>query len=115
MREAYRILENVNGRPHTLFHGLAGRRALPLDIVLRADVKPVTNPGKKEGKVFQSGFHVLLSKEECLDYLTRFKANRDLRVVKVYVDATRQKPRSKVTLAEFMEIKSEDWQAAIAP
>jgi hypothetical protein len=101
------------GQPCTLFHGYLGTRTLPLGHILVAEEKEVRNPGKKKGPTFRSGWHILLSKEECVEYLKRFKAKDDIVVCRVEVSGMRQKPRSKVTLAHTMCIRKEDWEAAL--
>lgn len=113
LREAYRILRVKDGKPHTLFHGFHGSRELPQDKVLRAVERPVTNPGKKGGRVFTSGWHVLPTKEECLDYLTRFKDHSDLVVCRVWIAIPREKPGSKVHLSRYLKIDSLDWGTAL--
>ena len=113
MTPAWRLLRVRNGEPCTLFHGHNGSRTLPLDYTLTADEKPVRNPGKKTGPQFISGFHVLMSKEACVNYLDRFTAKDDIVVCRVDVDLLRPKPRSKVTLARKMRIHEADWEAAL--
>jgi hypothetical protein len=115
MKEAYRLLRVRDGKPTTLFHGFEGSKVLPLDADLRAVEKPVHNPGKRNSGSpgFISGWHVLPTKEECVDYLGRFTAKEDIVVCRVEVAATRDKPRSKVSLSRWMRIRSEDWQQAL--
>lgn len=113
MCPAWRLLRVRNGEPCTLFHGWQGTRTLPLDLELTAEVKDVRNPGKKTGPTFESGWHVLMSKEACVEYLKRFKAKDDIVVCRVDVAGIRQKPRSKVILARKMLIWEADWEAAL--
>lgn len=111
--EAYRLLRVKDGKPHTLFHGFHGSRCLPQDKVLRAVERPVRNPGKKDGPTFISGWHVLPTKGECVDYLKRFKDTADIVVCRVLIAIPREKPRSKVTLTRYMKIDSLDWATAL--
>lgn len=113
MKEAYRLLRVKKGKPHTLFHGFHGSRELPQDKVIRAVERPVRNPGKKDGPEFISGWHVLPTKEECVDYLRRFKDTSDIVVCRVYIAFPREKPRSKVHLARYLKIDSLDWATAL--
>lgn len=113
MSPAWRLLRVRNGEPCTLFHGYRGSRTLPLNQILVAEEKDVRNPGKKKGPTFRSGWHVLMSKQECDEYLKRFKAKDDIVVCRVSVSGLREKPRSKVTLAHLMCILEEDWEAAL--
>lgn len=111
--EAWRLLRVKNGRPHTLFHGFHGSRELPQDKKLRAVEHPVRNPGKKTGPTFISGWHVLPTKEQCVDYLRRFKDTSDIVVCRVSIAIPREKPRSKVYLSRYLKIDSLDWAKAL--
>lgn len=53
-----------------------------------------------------SGFNVILSREDCEAYLTRFKDNRELKVVRCFAKELRPKPRatSEVWLARHLMI-----------
>jgi hypothetical protein len=74
----------------------------------------VWNPGKKgKSPGFTSGWHVLLTKKACEEYLKKFTAKDDIVVCKVLVRCYQEKPRSKVLLADFMEIRSVDWARAM--
>lgn len=110
---AWRLLRVRDGKPCTLFHGYRGSRTLPTSQILVAEEKEVRNPGKKKGPTFRSGWHVLMSKQECVEYLKRFKAKDDIVVCRVEVSGLRQKPRSKVTLSRTMCIREPDWEAAL--
>ena len=113
LKEAWRLLRVKDGRPHTLFHGFHGSRCLQQDKLLRAVERQVWNPGKKRrgGPGFMSGWHVLLDKEECEEYLERFTNCHDIVVTRVLVSGARPKPRatSNVHLARYMKIDSLDW------
>jgi len=112
--EAYRLLRVKNGKPHTLFHGFHGSRELVQDKVLCAVEKHVWNPGKKgKSPGFTSGWHVLPTKRECVEYLERFTAKNDIVVCRVTIGVPRVKPRSKVYLARYMKIDSLDWATAL--
>ena len=114
MGEAYRLLRVKNGKPHTLFHGFHGSRELVQDKTLRAVEKHVWNPGKKgKSPGFISGWHVLPTKPQCVDYLTRFTAKDDIVVCRVTIGEPRYKPRSKVFLARYMKIDALDWAIAL--
>lgn len=114
LTEAYRLLRVKDGQPHTLFHGYNGSRKLPQDKLLPAEEKQVWNPGKKgKSPGFISGWHVLPTKGECVDYLKRFKDHSDLVVCRVWVSVVRQKPRSIVSLSRYMRIDSVDWATAL--
>jgi hypothetical protein len=113
LKEAYRILRVKDKKPHTLFHGFHGSRCLPQGKLLRAVERPVRNPGKKNGREFTSGWHVLPTKGECVDYLTRFKNKKDLVVCRVLVAGLREKPGSVVTLTRYLKIDSLDWGTAL--
>lgn len=113
MVPAWRLLRVRDGKPCTLFHGYRGSRTLPVNRLLKAEEKDVRNPGKKTGPTFLSGWHVLPSKQQCDEYLKRFKAKDDIVVCRVEVSGLRLKPRSMVTLANTMCIREQDWEAAL--
>ena len=114
LTEAYRLLRVKNGRPHTLFHGYHGTRALTQDKLLRAVSRHVWNPGKKgKSPGFTSGWHVLPTKRECVEYLEKFTAKADIVVCRVLVAGVSPKPRSKVSLAKYMKVDSLDWAIAL--
>jgi hypothetical protein len=111
---AYRLLRVKDGKPHTLFHGYKGSRELPQDKLLQAEERQVWNPGKKgKSPGFISGWHVLPTKEQCVDYLKRFTNKDDIVVCRVIIAVPRYKPRSKVFLARYMKIDSVDWAIAL--
>jgi len=112
LKPAWRLLRVKNADPWTLFHGFHGSRRLPYNKELRAIETQVWNPGKKgQGPGFISGWHVILDRDECIDYLKRFTDKSDLIVAKVYVARLRKKPRatSNVHLARYMKIDAWDW------
>lgn len=111
----FRILENKNGKPHTLFHGLDGSRTLPLDTELEACTNLVRNA--KGQTPFKGGFHTLESENGTREYLTRFTAERPGTLVVCAVDVrdTWAKPTNdQIILSRFMTISSADWKEAIA-
>ena len=114
MQEAFRLLRvGKDGRPRTLFHLHKGSRDLPLDVQLKADEFQAWNPGKCKGPGFISGWHVLPDKQQVCAYLERFTKTDDIVISRVLVNEVRRKPRSKVSLARYMQIKSNDWAQAI--
>ena len=62
MIEAYRIVEEKNGEYYSLFHGTNRSRKLPRRTWLKANVKRVRDGSC--ATYYDSGFHVLTSKEE---------------------------------------------------
>ncbi len=112
MIPAYRLLRVKRANPWTLFHKFHGSRQLPYNKELRAIEEQVWNPGKKEkGPGFISGWHVILDRDECVEYLQRFTDKSDIVIVKVHVARLRPKPRatSNVHLARYMKIDVWDW------
>lgn len=110
--EAWRLFDRRGNDPCTLFHGVNGSRVLPLNASIAAVKRMVTNPGKKgSGRQFMAGFHVCPTRQECVDYLKRFK--RDRIVCRVLVKGLRDKPGSKIKLADHMIIIGMDWHHAL--
>ena len=107
---AYRICDEKDGLPLTLFHGIRGSRRIPLDQWVKAEVK-VVHDGDK-GRPYRSGFHVLKDKGLAKRVLLEtFKKLEGRVIVPVQVDDTWPKKHSKhgVTLARRMRIRSIDW------
>ena len=103
---AYRIIEVKRNTPHTLFHGISGQRAIPTGTWVKADKKLVRDG---TGPWYMSGFNILLDQDDCLEYVQRFKAPRELRVVEIKVRGElreKRHSRSNVLLADEMWL---DW------
>lgn len=109
MKKAYKIVEKVDGKVKTLFHGLNGSRTLPIGEWLTADMKEVKDGTSKNS--YTSGWHVLPTVEDCKNYLTKFKNRLDcLIIVECEVDGRiweKEHSPSPVFLAEHMRINSE--------
>lgn len=113
--KTWRILENRNGKPLTLFHGLDGSRTLPLNVELEACTKMVRNA--KGQTPFKGGFHTLAKESDVREYLTRFTGPRKGTLVVCAVDVHDIWPKPTndlIILSRYMTIASDDWQRAIA-
>jgi hypothetical protein len=79
--KCYRIVEVIDGEYYTLFHGIKGKnkrglRKLEQGKWLIAD-KKIVNDGSC-GTYYESGFHVLKSKEQTEEFLQKmFRAKKD--------------------------------------
>jgi hypothetical protein len=102
----YKIIEEDSGTYKTLMHGINKNRKLELNKWLKAEIKEVSDgTGKRK---YKSGFHVLKSYRECVQYLKLFK--KDLhkkRIVECEARNLWPKSHSKheVYLAEYIKIK----------
>ena len=68
----YKIVDlNDNQEPRTLFHGVGGNRTLSFGEWVDAEQKMVRDGSSPTW--YLSGFHVLKTVQECIDYLTKFK------------------------------------------
>lgn len=103
----YKIVDEIKGQIKTLFHGYGGERKIPTAKWIFADVKIVSD-GK--GTQYISGFHIITTHEECVDYLKRFKNIEPKRIVKCIAKSIRPKSHSRhsVYLAEMMYLLPED-------
>lgn len=110
MRKMFKIVDWKDG-PRTLFHGLNGSKDLPIGKWVRADIKMVRDG---VGTAYMSGWHVMPSLQDCLDYLSRFKNVRDKAIVSCLVSGTRHKEHSPspVFLAENILISGLEWSYA---
>jgi len=101
--KAYRICERKNGKLLTLFHSINGSREMPLNIWMKADIKPVSDGGSTE---YTSGFHCLKDINECRDFIKKFSRPRDMVLVECEVEGIREKThsRSNVLLVDKMKL-----------
>jgi hypothetical protein len=108
---AYRIFDDKDGRPHTLFHAVNGTRRLPTDTWIEADVKAVTDGSGLTS--YQSGFHLLKTRKQAVEVLTRTFKLLDKRVIaKVHAIGLWPKTHSRhnVVLSKLMYVKEKDWR-----
>ena len=90
-KEWFKIVDMKDGKVLTLFHGLDGSKTLPHSKWLIAK-KEMVSDGK--GTKYLSGFHVIPSREECIEYLKRFKNVKYKYILPVYVQDIRKKEHS---------------------
>jgi hypothetical protein len=67
--------DKITGAYKTLFHGLNGSRTIPKEVWLTAVEKMVKDGTSKTS--YLSGFHILESKEDCVEYLKYFKTEKN--------------------------------------
>ena len=104
--EAYRICERKGDNLLTLFHAVRGSRVLPLDKWITADVKEVQDGSRKTSKTYLSGFHSLPTLNDCRKFSTKFRAKRDLVIVKCEVKGeTWEKKHSPAPIILSRKIK----------
>lgn len=108
----FKIFDQKDSLPCTLFHGINGSKTLPLDTWINAVVKDVSDGGP----IYRSGFHVLLSMEETLKYIARFKHPRV--IAEVDVDETagtwpKAHSKDRVILAKRIRIRSCKWKKRV--
>ena len=104
------------GKPLTLFHGNKGTKVIPLDEVLLADRRVVSDGSS--ARVYESGFHVLKTLTEAVMYLERFKNLARKRLVKAWVpnySTFRPKDNSLAWLVGVMVISSGEWEKRLTP
>jgi hypothetical protein len=115
-RTAYRIVEVKHGRPHSLFHGIhygcepRRTRELFMDRWIQADNRQVRDG---TGPYYEGGFNVIFDLNDCFRYVDRFRAPRELRVVRIFVRG-RIRPKehspSPVFLADEMFLSRADFE-----
>jgi hypothetical protein len=104
----YKIFDEKEGNPRTLFHGVNGSKTLPLNEWIEAVVKDVSDGGT----VYKSGFHILSNLQEIRKYATRFKESKIISEVDVDEDAgiwPKIHSPSKIMLAKKMRICTKQW------
>jgi len=104
MKIMYRIFEIKNSYPHTLFHGVEGRRELIKNRWYMAKEKMVSDGSN--GTSYLSGFHCLPTVEECRECLKIFTSERELGIYSIIARGLRKKEHSprNVWLAKSMFI-----------
>lgn len=91
--KAYKIVEVVDGKIKSLFHGLNGSRTMPEGVWIKADERMVRD-GTGD-RMYVSGWHVFLELHQAIHYLKRFTARPDLlKVVECKVRGIRPKYHS---------------------
>lgn len=107
VHKGFRLVEFKNDKPHTLFHGINKSRVLRVGEWLEADVKRVNDNG---GQSYMGGFHFLYNLHEIREYMERFTAPRDLRVVRMLAKDVWPKPTNRsVFLSRWMFLE-DDYQ-----
>ena len=101
----YRLCEVKQGVPHTLFHGVLGKRSLTVGVWIHADRKLVHDG--TNGTKYISGFHCLPTIDDCREYQRQFTADRELGIYRIIARECRPKShsRSLVYLAEWMKLQ----------
>ncbi|WP_318491911.1 hypothetical protein [Photobacterium leiognathi] len=106
----FKIVEKKNGQYLTLFHGNFGSRKLTANEWITAQIRDKAKDGTSKS-VYRSGFHIIPTLDETKAYLTRFKAPRELVIVKVLYPADtfwlKEHSPSNIHLSESMMIIEE--------
>lgn len=108
---AWRYFEEKYGQPCTLFHGHNGTRILPVDAWIDATVRLVRDGS--HGRWYTSGFHVLRTFEEAVEFSKIFRKRENRYICRVNIDTLFVKRGSKAYLCHQMCISSEDWKNRI--
>jgi hypothetical protein len=103
---AYKIMIRDRGNVKTLFHGVNGSKTIPMNEWVEADVKQGRD-GSGD-RYYLTGWHTLESKQEALDYLKRFKAEKDYCIVKCTIKDIWKKEHSpsNVYLSRYIKIEN---------
>lgn len=106
---AYKIFDEHNEMPKTLFHGVRGSRSLSLDEWIVAERKLVTDGSRQIPYV--SGFHAYPSLDAVKQWLKNAKNLEGRVVVKVQVKRLRKKPKAvrPTILADTIKITTQNW------
>lgn len=99
----YKIMNvRPDGEFTTLYHGVSGDKTIPRDKWIMADKKWAGEGGRK----YWTGFHVLLSREQCEKYFEKFTVTENRVIIKVLAKNLVAKPSGggKVFLARWMKI-----------
>lgn len=104
----FKIVDVVDDEIKTLFHGNQGSRVLPRKTWMYADSKRVSDGGT----YYISGWHVMRTLDDCLEYLKRFKNLGFKAVVDGHAMCLRNKAHSNapVYLADYLRIRDIVWR-----
>jgi len=99
----FKIVEYENDTIKTLFHGINGSRTIPANTWLKAVIKPVRDGSK--GTEYLSGWHIMKTKTEAKEYLTRFSNTKTKRIVSCHARHVWKKAHSRDNVFLAKEIK----------
>lgn len=107
---AYKVLEEKDGKPHFIFHGVNGSRQLPINEWLKAENKKATDGSNL--KEYVSGFHCFENEESIARWLRFVHEYKSRYVCEVEIKKTRLKSHSRdvVVLADYIKISAHNWQ-----
>lgn len=107
---AYKIVDIIGEIPYTLFHGVHGSRKLDMNRWMRSESKMVHDG--THGTPYMSGWHVLKSVEDCIEYLKLFKHVSNKAIIECSAHNVRPKEHSPhpVFLADAIRLDRVVWQ-----
>ena len=108
IEKCYRIVEVKNGEYYSLFHGNNGSRKLERGKWLKSERKMVADGSRKTSTIYESGWHVLRSKEETDKFFEKlFRVKKNRMVISVLAKGLRPKSHSRheIFLADEMFIE----------
>ena len=81
----YKIVDkDRHGNFKMLFHGIKGSRIIPIDEWIKSEQKTVRDGSV--GTQYTSGWHIMMNRDEAVEYMARFTSNSSLERVIVEVD-----------------------------
>jgi len=90
----FKIVDIEKNKIKTLFHGLNGSRQLHFSNWYVAEKKMVTDGTTERSTKYLSGFHVIPSHKESVEYLKKFKNVKNKHILPCYVRGLRKKEHS---------------------
>jgi len=106
----YKIVDVIDGKIKTLFHGLNGSKVIPVDEWMPADRKMVRDGSSTTW--YESGWHVFKEMDTALTYLRKFSNLAPKAIVRCRAKGLRPKEHSPspVLLASDLLIEQIMWQ-----
>ena len=105
----YKIVDkDKKGNFKTLFHGVDGSRTIPFRKWIKSEQKTVRDGST--GTKYKSGWHIMMDYDECLEYLSKFKADLERVIVMVKVKGktwAKEHSPSNVWLCEYIKLMGE--------
>ena len=103
----YKIVDYENGKYKTLFHGINKSRVLEFGKWLEAVMKDVSDGSS--ATIYTSGWHLIPTYKECIEYLEKFKHRDKKRILKCKAKNIWAKDHSpsNIFLSQFIFIEGE--------
>jgi hypothetical protein len=107
MESGYRVVEVVDGRVRSLYHGTNGSREIRLGVWNRCRGGAVHDGS--EGRDYEAGWHYFSSEDRAMEFFSSLRIKAGRYIVRCYIRGNiRMKWSGKCMLADEIMIRKED-------